>query len=238
MGRLKAIREAIAACFQANKEPLTKGQVLAWIGNNYREADFNLNTIQTQLYRSCVNSKAKTSAPKILWYNKSNKTYRLLRPTDPVELPQPAISEIESDGEIESQSDSTFALEAHLRDYLARNLSILEKGLKLWRDSPSSVEFAIDNRRIDLLAEDAAGVPVVIELKLGKSYDRVIGQALLYQGLISQKLGVERVRIMLVAGEVSKELKIACGRQKDVSLFEYAITMAIKNVSFAIEEGV
>ena len=80
----------------------------------------------------------------------------------------------------EFEAASKFALEAHLRDYLAKNLGILEKGLGLWSMQPPSVEFFVQNRRLDLLAKDALGIPVVIELKLSKGYDRVIGQALLY----------------------------------------------------------
>ncbi len=237
MGRIQAIRKAIAACFQTNTEPLTKAQVLAWIGTNFREANFNSNTLQTQLYRSCINSHAKTSAPKILWYQKSTKTYRPLLSTDVFDSQSVVPADAESVEDSDAHAASTFALEAHLRDYLARNLFTLEKGLELWSQNPPSVEFPIDNRRIDLLAKDANGVPVVIELKLSKSYDRVIGQALLYQGLVSKHLGIKRVRIILVAGEVSKELKIACERLNDVTLFEYAITMETRKISSEIEEG-
>ena len=239
MGKLEDVRSALAACFEANKEPLTKAQVLAWIGNNYRDADFNANTLQAQLYRSCLNARSKKStAPKILWYEKSTKTYRARLSTDAVADDISEVIDEESDEGIETQSDSTFALEAHLRDYLARNLTILEKGLQLWSSTPPSVEYQIDSRRIDLLAKDVEGIPVVIELKLSKSYDRVIGQALLYQGLVAAKLGLQKVRIMLVAGEVSKELKIACARLNDVTLFEYAITMQTKKISSVIEEGI
>lgn len=135
-----------------------------------------------------------------------------------------------------SESSNQFALESHLRDYLAKNLFILEKGLELWSASPPSVEYLVSNRRIDLLARDSVGLPVVIELKLNKSYDRVIGQALLYRGLVAKQLGVKRVRIMLVAGEVIDELKIACSGLVDVQLFEYSISFQTKVVSTNIED--
>ncbi len=138
----------------------------------------------------------------------------------------------------EFEADSEFALEAHLRDYLAKNLGTLEKGLSLWTVQPPSVEYSVQNRRIDVLAKDASGLPVVIELKLSKSYDRVIGQALLYRGLVSKHLGEKRVRIILVAGEVSDELKIACGGLNDVQLFEYSLSFQTKSVSTVLEERV
>jgi hypothetical protein len=240
-GKIKQIWDAIAACFEANREPLTKAQVLAWIGSTYRDNNFNPNTVQAQLYRSCVNvaSPQLYKTPKILFYDKVTRTY--VR-NDDVYVPDnesvlaPSNGRIVDSDESELQSDSTFALESHLRDYLARNLFTLEKGLELWSITPPSVEYGIDGRRIDILAKDTEGTPVVIELKLNKGYDKVVGQALLYQGLMGTRLSVSRVRIILVAGEVSDELKIACGRLTDVALFEYAITMETKRVSSSLSE--
>jgi hypothetical protein len=239
VGRIKEIRKAIAACFQANNEPLTRAQVFAWVGTNYREADFNSNTLQAQLYRSCINSKAKTSAPKILWYEKATKTYRLLLPTDPLDEHSSVLMGVETVDDTDAQAASTFALEAHLRDYLAKNLSTLEKGLELWSFSPPSVEYWVENRRIDLLAKDSEGLPVIIELKLKRGYDEVVGQALLYRGLLVRKFRLPRVRIMLVANEISYSLRMACSTLPDVELFEYAITMKIDKVtSTLIEEEI
>jgi endonuclease len=231
MGRLQDIRKAIAECFEVNKEPLTKAQVLTWIGSRYPTAGFNLNTLQAQLYRSCVNSKAKTSAPKILWYERSNKTYRYLLPTDSIDSGQSRNDEAESDEEIESQGGSTFAVEAHLRDYLARNLATLEKGLSLWSESPPSVEYSLDGRRIDILGRDVSGLPVVIEMKLSRGHEKVIGQALLYRGLLKKHLNVPRVRIMLIASEITRELKTASSELADVELFEYVLTMQLNRLN-------
>lgn len=136
------------------------------------------------------------------------------------------------------EPSAEFALEAHLRDYLAANLQTLEKGLSLWDNNPPSVECKVENRRIDILAKDADGIPVVIELKVGKSYDRVIGQALLYRGLMAKSLAVKRIRIILVASTVSDELKIATAGLDDVLLVEYSISFQTKVVSYPAEEGV
>jgi hypothetical protein len=56
-----------------------------------------------------------------------------------------------------------FAVEAHLRDFLAKNLDRIETGLRLYE---SGVEFVVDGGRIDLLAVDRNEKFVVIELKL------------------------------------------------------------------------
>lgn len=136
------------------------------------------------------------------------------------------------------EPSAEFALEAHLRDYLVSNLQTLEKGLSLWDNNPPSVECKVESRRIDILARDVDGIPVVIELKVGKSYDRVIGQALLYRGLVAKSLDVQRVRIILVASTVSDELKIATAGLNDVLLVEYSISFQTKVVGYPAQEGI
>jgi hypothetical protein len=132
--------------------------------------------------------------------------------------------------EIESRSE--FAYEAHLRDYLARNLHILEDGLKLWAGASSnSVEFPLEGKRIDILARDQNGVPVIIELKLSRGHERTLGQALYYRGKLRQMLGVPRVRIIMVAGEISEELRIASAEVADVDVFSYTLTMQVEKIT-------
>ncbi len=81
-----------------------------------------------------------------------------------------------SDRGPENETDepgTKFALEEQLRDYLAENLGILEAGLSLWPiENGDAVEFQVDeqgpSRRIDILAKDRGGLPVVIELKVSR----------------------------------------------------------------------
>jgi endonuclease len=246
-GKIAQIWDAIAACFQASDQPLTMAQILAWIGNSYPNADFHPATVKTQVYGSCANVPSayvyRKDTPKILFFEKSNRTYRLFDSSEPEaginsSLP-PSESGLEFDDHenVEAGKGSTFAMEAHLRDYLAINLHELEPGLILWDLNPPSVEYSIGGKRIDILAKDTQGVPVVIELKLDRGYDKVVGQGLLYQALVSKQLKLPKVRVILVANEISYELKMACSRQLDVELFEYAITMQIAKVgATTIEE--
>ena len=56
------------------------------------------------------------------------------------------------------QQGLEFALEAHLRDFLARNLERIEPGLRLYSAGDRiGIEFPIDGGRIDLLAIDGDG---------------------------------------------------------------------------------
>jgi hypothetical protein len=248
-GKIKQIWDALSACFRANEESLTSGQVVAWVNSHYPENDFNPVTLKAQLYRSCSNVlwAQKYNAPKIIFYDKRTKTYSRLDTSvetmdDPVllnssrELEDDEKEPSESLLETEDQSDLLVGVEAQLRDYLAKNLGKLEKGLTFWNDSPPSVEFAIDGRRIDILARDVDGNAVVVELKRGKAYDRVAGQALLYQALVAAKFSLSKVRVILVASEIAMELRLACSRQEDFKLFEYELTMQLNPISSAVAE--
>ena len=83
-------------------------------------------------------------------------------------------------------------------------------------------------RRVDILAKDKAGLPVVIELKVSRGHERTIGQALYYRAKIKEMFKVESVRIFIVALELSSELRVAAKEVPDVSLFEYSLSMTIK----------
>ena len=109
----------------------------------------------------------------------------------------------------------------------------IEDGLEPWPapDKPA-VEFPVDDRgrRIDILAKDRDGTPVVIELKVSKGHERTIGQALYYRGRIKQLFSTERVRIILVASAISSELRTATADLSDVDLFDYRLSMTLTRV--------
>ena len=138
-------------------------------------------------------------------------------------------------GEQEDEdSGSEFALEEHLRDYLAENLHVLEGGMTLWPvgENQEAVEFPVDGniRRIDILAKDRHGIPTVIELKVSRGHEKVIGQSLYYRARLKELFKVPKVRIVIVAGEISPELTAAATELQDVSLFEYRLSMTVKKV--------
>jgi hypothetical protein len=242
VGKIKQIWAALDKCFEVNKSPLNIGQIVAWINLNYPNSDFNPVTLKAQIYRSCVNVPfaQKYNAPKILSYDKKSRLYsHVNEATAPngsvsengTELIPPPGFEEPDEFAVEDQSDLVVGVEAQLRDYLAKNLGKLETGLAFWSDSPPSVEYSIENRYIDILAKDVEGIPVVIELKRGRAYDRVVGQALLYQALVAEKFNAPKVRVILVANEITSELHLACSKQSDFKLYEYELTMKLNPVS-------
>jgi hypothetical protein len=144
---------------------------------------------------------------------------------------QPELTEgepISSQPGVVEDAGTGFAYEAHLRDYLARHLELLEGGLTLWSGTTEeSVEYPVDGRRIDILAKDSSGTPVVIELKVSRGHERTVGQCLYYRGIIKQQLSVAHVRLFIVAEEISPELKLAAHEANDVTLFEYNLSMTV-----------
>lgn len=133
--------------------------------------------------------------------------------------------------ETESNTDS-FAFEAHLRDFLSRNIERLEKGLRLFeRDGKIGIEYPVDGGRIDLLAIDPKNAPVVIELKLSSGRNKALGQLLYYMGWIDKNLGANTPsRGIIVASEISDELVIAASRVPSVSLARYNLAFSIEPI--------
>ena len=136
--------------------------------------------------------------------------------------------------ETEPESSAEFAYEADLRNYLAKNLSIIEPGLKLYQDEGiTGIEFDVGGRRIDFLAVDSKGALVVIELKVSRGYDRVVGQLMRYMAWIQKNQAEpgQQVRGVIVAREISEDLLLACSLLAGVRLYEYEMSLKLKAVN-------
>ena len=67
---------------------------------------------------------------------------------------------------------------------------------------------------------------------VSRGYDRVIGQLLRYMSWIEKNLAEQRkVRGVIVAAQITDDLKLAASRIPDVRLVEYEISFSIKPVS-------
>ena len=133
----------------------------------------------------------------------------------------------------ETEEESEFAYETDLRDFLAQHLEKVEKGLALFNDGRGSgVEYLVEGGRIDLLTLTPQNDFLVIELKVSQGRNRTLGQLLYYMGWVQSNLAKgKRVRGAIVAKSIPDDLKLACTRVSDVSLFEYDLQVSLRPIT-------
>lgn len=232
-----ALREALTALGGIR----TKGEIASWVQQHYPNK-WKTGTLTGHLYGCRVNHpkafEHHPSQPKFL-FDHGNDRYELYDASKHGTYEKGVPAGGDKSGAVDSLPNDTkdnatgtaFAYEEHLRDYLAKHLHILESGMTLWSGSEmESVEFSIEGRRIDILAKDNQNVPVVVELKVSRGHEKTIGQCLYYRAKIKELMKVDRVRIFIVAEEISPELKLAAKEVSDVTLFEYSLSMTVRPV--------
>ena len=215
----------------------TRSQVKAWFSEHYPK--IKEGTINAHLIRLSTNSASRThyntkEGADDVFYQIDSSHFRLYSPeTDPRPIyEKDTVNESESDDEIlTEQSTQEFAYEKDLQNFLVKNLDAIEPGLTLFQDDGvSGVEFPVGGRFIDILAVDKEGSLVVIELKVSKGYDKVVGQLLRYVAWIkiNQAEDTQKVRGMIIARTISEDLKLACSGINDLQLFEYQISVSLE----------
>ena len=138
----------------------------------------------------------------------------------------------EPEDEPSVEATREFAFERDLRNYLVKNLGLIEPGLRLYdEEGITGVEFPVGGRFIDILAVDKDGRYLVVELKVSRGYDRVVGQLLRYMSWVEQNLGAsQKARGVIVANEITTDLKLAASRIPDIRLIEYEISFKLRPV--------
>jgi hypothetical protein len=132
-----------------------------------------------------------------------------------------------------------FALESHLRDYLARNPpTVAAHGpLTLFVDDKGrdGVEYQTDCGPADLIFHDADQNFVVFELKLGRGPDAALGQVQRYMGWIETHIAKGKtVSGVIVANSISDKLKYAAKVAPRVQLMEYRLTVDLAPVALQV----
>ncbi len=220
----------------------TKRQAVSWFAENYPK--IKEGTITAHLIRLSTNARGRLHySPRPneddVFYQIDGNQFRLYNPDSD---PAPITQENTSPGPKPDPDDPTapvigsseFAYEADLKHYLARNLQVLEPGLRIFEDDGiNGIEFPVGGRFIDILALDSSNNLVVIELKVSKGYDRVIGQLMRYMAWIQKHQADEgqKVRGVIVAREISEDLVMACSLVKGVELFEYQLSLVLNKVN-------
>jgi hypothetical protein len=115
-----------------------------------------------------------------------------------------AIEDDETGPEDVIKSYGSISMENDLRDFLADNIFLVEKGLTLVGKEYDTREAG----RIDLLCKDKSGYHVVIELKKGRIGHEVVGQTLKYMGWVQKNLS-KKVRGIIIVNEPDDKLLYA-----------------------------
>ncbi|NMX48104.1 DUF91 domain-containing protein [Pseudomonas sp. WS 5407] len=139
----------------------------------------------------------------------------------------------------DGERETVFELEYQLRDFIAHNIESLKvdgKSLRLYVDDQGrdGIEYPTGVGPIDILAVDSDGAFVVFELKRGRVADRAIGQISRYMGwLITNREEGTKVKGVIVAKDISQNLRHAVVAVPNVSLFEYHISFTLNEIKAA-----
>jgi len=245
------LKDMLAAWALQPGEVFTASRAIDWFATHYPK--LKRGSIRAHLVQASTNDRSRlhhsaTNATDDLLFKVASGEYRLYEhgkdPAPIHELVQGDVARQEQRGEEggddspfvgEPQPGSTsFALEQDLQRYLADNLSIIEPGLELFEDEDiKGFEYpAGGGRRIDILAVDKAGGFVVLELKVERGYERVVGQLLRYMNWVRKDLAEpgQRVRGIIVCRTMSEDLRLACAGLPNIELFEYKLSVSVTRV--------
>jgi len=199
-----------------------------WFNKNYPDA--KRGTLHGHLVKLSVNSPNRkhhyfrTDGSDDILFQINSDTFRLFNKTIDVKPEEPPPVDPDED------DAQTTIYEKDLQNFLARNMSIIEPGLRLFNDEESSrsgLEYPADRRFIDILATDKNDNFVVIELKVSRGYDRVIGQLLRYKNWVKRNMDVPTVRGMIICKKITDDLLLACDGLDDIELFEYELEIKL-----------
>lgn len=219
-------------------QSFTREQAVQWFAEHY--PNVKQGTVAAHLIRLSTNVmtrlqySTRTDGSDDLLFKIDSTHFRLYEPgrdPTPISALTPIVDEAPEVTTPEGSSE--FAYEHDLRDYLAKNLHIIDPSLKLYLDDGiTGVEFPVGGRYIDILATDGAGDYVVIELKVSKGYDRVVGQLLRYTSWIKKNHAEpgQNVRGIIIAKQISEDLKLACSEVPSVSLYEYSLSVEVMKI--------
>lgn len=218
-------------------QSFTREQAIQWFAEHY--PNVKQGTVAAHLIRLSTNApsrlqySARADGSDDKFFKIDSTHFRLYEPgRDPTPVSE-ATPATEDPQDVAPEATSEFAYEHDLRDYLSRNLHLIDPTLRLYADEGiRGIEFPAGGRFIDILATDNDGY-VVIELKVSKGYDRVVGQLLRYVSWVKKYHAEpgQRVRGVVVAKHISDDLLLACSEVPSVSLFEYELSVSVKPVA-------
>lgn len=243
----KMVKEAVEALGGTT----TNIAVRDWILKRYPGT--NATTIGCQIAVCTVNHSSRIHYPENQKPRKADAQYDILfRPAtgalewyDPAEHGQWEIAELE-DGKLVAreitkeidpidpvESGKSFAAEHHLRDFLAKNLHVIEDGLQLYVDEGGTVgvEYKTPMGRMDLLTVDKKGGLLIVELKVERGPDEVCGQIMRYYGWVKRHIANGKtVRGLIIAQHISERIRYALADVPGITAREYKLHLTLADV--------
>jgi Endonuclease NucS len=126
-------------------------------------------------------------------------------------------------------SQSEFALESHLEEFIDKNWNRIDFGRKLTRyatDEENGRQFPAGQWSIDFLCTDTSnGNLVVVELKKGQTSDATVSQILQYITWVEENIADQgqHVEGIIVAKEIDDSLRYALKKQPHVQVLTYRV---------------
>lgn len=142
------------------------------------------------------------------------------------------IDSIKEERDIESESE--FALEAHLEEFIDQNWTKINFGHKLVRfttEEQDGRQFPAGQWSIDFLCKDAdTGDLVVIELKRGRTSDATVGQILRYIGWVQENIAKpgQNTRGIIIASGTDDALRLAVRNVPSVKVMTYKVDFVLR----------
>lgn len=153
---------------------------------------------------------------RLRWFRSHLRSYIQFRGGPLVPTPEPEIEEA-----VVEAVEITFGLEKDMQLALRQNIAQLEPGLKV---IDGGTERKVDSGFIDILARDADGTLVVIEIKSIASKPDSVAQVLGYMGAIAEEENAQDVRGYLIAADHPKRVRWAAKAVPNLKLRTYRFT--------------
>jgi len=241
-------REAIEHVFQNESNVLSTSDVISRIYAEHPDEPWQRNTISSELIALSVNHPSSHHYPysrrHAFLFSLGNGRYRRWDPAtdgtwevtpDGVRLVDDSDDVViaeEAAADEEVMAGMSLSLERDLEAALIHRLDQLSSGLTLYSEDGTrghQLDTGIVGR-LDLLAKDEQGQFVVIELKVGKADDKVVGQILRYMGWVKRELANGTpVRGIIVASDFNERIRYAVEAIPGVELKRYEISFTFAN---------
>jgi restriction system protein len=138
---------------------------------------------------------------------------------------------ISTDGSVEDPS--SFALEAHLEEFLVKNWPHTELGEDYdiyEEDGVKAQQYQTDTGPLDILAisKDKKRL-LVVELKKGRASDAVVGQTLRYMSFVQEELAEDGQTVLgaIIAHEDDQRIRRALTMTRTIAFYRYKVSFSL-----------